>query len=177
VSGVVVFGSTKDTNSLYVHEYMWDGEDKVLRAWHRWTFKYPVAYAYFSGDLINVLTVRNGILLACTIDPRSGQDPEDGSSTGYMDYSASADVVEVESGDYKGFKLGSNMAAFFGDDAVGVSVAYSGGDLDGYELGTEPSTDSGYMRLAPDVTAEKIIYGYPFESKWAPSPPILRGED
>src|SRR5690625_1456358 len=177
VSGVVVFGSTKDTYSLYVHEYMWDGEDKVLRAWHRWTFKYPVAYAYFSGDLINVLAIRNGVLVVGTIDPRSGQDPESGSSTGYIDYSTTADVVDIESGDYKGFELESRMAQFYGSDSTGVSVAYSGTDLDGYELGTEPSTEAGFMRLAPDVTAERVIYGYPFESKFSPSPPIVRGED
>src|SRR5699024_8286417 len=110
VSGVVVFGSTKDTNSLYVHEYMWDGEDKVLRAWHRWTFKYPVAYAYFSGDLINIVTVRNGVVLVCTVDPRSGSDPNSGANTGYLDYSTSATVKE--GADVKYFELSETMQQF-----------------------------------------------------------------
>lgn|SRR5690625_3954603 len=177
VSGVVVFGSTHDKNALYVHEYMWDGEDKVLRAWHRWSFKYPVAYAYFSGDLINILTIQNGVLVVCTVDPRSGQDPTSGSTTGYLDYSTTAMVEDIEDGEFKGFKLEDRLATFFGDDASEVSVAYCGGDLDGYELGTEPSSTTGYMRLSKAVTAITVTYGHPYESKFAPSPPMLRGQD
>lgn len=174
VGGMAVFGSTRDTYSLYVHEYMWSGEEKVLRAWHRWTFKYPVAYAYFSGDLINVVTVRNGVVLVCTVDPRSGADPTSGDVNGYLDYSTSAEVHEAS--EYRYFEVSQDMQDFYADDIDGLTVAYRGGELDGYELGASPG-DPGEIRISKGSTATKVVYGYEFVSKFAPSPPNIYGED
>src|SRR5690625_3338398 len=174
VGGLAVFGSSRDTYSLYVHEYMWSNEEKVLRSWHRWTFKYPVAYAYFSGDLINIVTVRNGVVLVCTVDPRSGSDPNSGANTGYLDYSTSATVKEGQ--DVKYFELSETMQQFYGDDAEDITVAYRGGELDGYELGASLGPN-GTVEISKSSTPEEVVYGFTYVSKFAPSPPNIYGDD
>lgn len=175
VGSIVALGSTQDTRALYMHEYMWEGEEKVLRAWHRWSFKYRVAYAYFSGDLINILTVRNGKLIACTVDPRSGQDPEAGNSTGYLDYSTVVPVHDDPDGKYAA--LEQDMLTFFGGDESDAQAAYRGGSLDGYEIGLSYDEDTNRIVLNRSTTAQEVVVGMGFVSRFAPSPPVLRGED
>lgn len=175
VSSIVLFGSTTDTRALYVHEYMWDGEDKVLRAWHRWSFEYPVAYAYFNGDLINIITVNNGVVVICTIDPRSGLDQESGDIIGYMDY-VQRHPVDRTSGTPK-VTPSATMIRFYrnGADLSKVKVGYAGGGLDGYEIGS--SRNGNTLELNKSTTATHVFVGMPFVSRFAPSPPIMRGED
>lgn len=175
VSSIVLFGSTADTRAVYVHEYMWDGEEKVLRSWHRWSFEYPVAYAYFNGDLINIITVNNGVVVVCTIDPRSGLDQESGDIIGYMDY-IQRHPVDRSTGTPKVIPS-ENMKRFYGDggDLTKVKVGYAGGSLDGYEIGS--SWNGTTLDLNKSTTASNVFIGIPFVSRFAPSPPIMRGED
>lgn len=44
-----------ETASVFVHQYLWDGEEKVQAAWYKWTFPYDVKNLYFSGPSVNVL--------------------------------------------------------------------------------------------------------------------------
>lgn len=175
VSSIVLFGSTQDSRAVYVHEFMWDGEEKVLRAWHRWTFDYPVAYAFFNGDLINIITVNNGVVVLCTVDPRSGLDKDSGETIGYMDYVVRYPVIK--SGGKIRVTISTNMKKFFKDgvDFDRLKVGYAGGDLDSYEVGSSPTATG--LELNHSTTATNVFVGLPFRSMFAPSPPIMRGED
>src|SRR5699024_7216310 len=133
-----------------------------------------VAYAYFSGDLINIVTVRNGVVLVCTVDPRSGSDPNSGANTGYLDYSTSATVKEGP--DVKYFELSETMQQFYGDDAEDITVAYRGGDLDGYELGASLGP-SGTVEISKSSTPEEVVYGCTYVYTFEPSRPIMYEDD
>lgn len=60
-TNIVVLG-TADARELIVHEYLWQGGEKVHSAWHRWTFGVDVAGAYFRGDRLLILLYAAGRL-------------------------------------------------------------------------------------------------------------------
>lgn len=168
VANIAVFGSTTDRRALYVHEYMWSGDEKVLSAWHRWQFAYDVAYAYFSGELINIVTVNNGVLMVCSIDPRTGTS-SDGSTTGYLDY-----YTEVELDDFAAV-LPELVSRFHGDQSKYIRAMIHTGPMDGYEIGVE--VEGSIIRANRSNTAQSIRYGRCYRSTFSPSPPIVKGDD
>lgn len=41
-----------DRNVVYVYQYIWADQEKVLSAWHKWEFPYEVVYSFFDEDMI-----------------------------------------------------------------------------------------------------------------------------
>ncbi len=72
VANIVLFAPAGDTKSLIVYEYQWSGDTKVQQAWHRWSFQYDVAAAYFANNTLIVLFAQDGQLVGCKADPRAG---------------------------------------------------------------------------------------------------------
>src|SRR5699024_315585 len=79
VSSMVLFGQTRAHRDIVVHEYSWSGDEKLLKAWHRWDFHHRIAYAYFSNEVINVLALVGSRIVLGSIDARTGavEDSED----------------------------------------------------------------------------------------------------
>lgn len=47
--------SVDERRTLYVHQYLWAGADKVASSWHAWQFEHPVTYAYFVLDTLYIV--------------------------------------------------------------------------------------------------------------------------
>jgi hypothetical protein len=166
VANMVLFASTGDRYALIVHEYTWQGEQKIQQAWHRWTFKYPVASAYFSGQVVHVLFVKNGTLVACTIDPRSGATTTNSQRKPYLDFST---FVTVTAGVVTppAWLVAFDPAAL---DSVKLSVAE--GLMAGSPVGaTRNGAVLNTVRSFPDGS---VAIGFPFTSSVSPTPPLQK---
>ncbi|CAK25013.1 putative tail tubular protein B [Pseudomonas phage LKA1] len=53
-TSIVVVG-TSNLRELVVHEYLWQGGEKVHAAWHKWSFPQDITGAYFRGDRLILL--------------------------------------------------------------------------------------------------------------------------
>ncbi|MGL5262488.1 MAG: hypothetical protein ACRC9P_08905, partial [Bacteroides sp.] len=176
VSSMVIFGSSVDLNTLYVHEYMWAGEDKVLKSWHRWEFEAPIAHAFFTGELINIITVEtsSGTIFVNTLDPKSNAGTIKDSDSYFLDYSIELPVKDTEGKPtvtlpemYSNFMLGHDLGSK-------LTVAYRGGDLNGSEIGADVCSKCKTITLNPSTTATSVVIGVPYKSILIPSPPIFK---
>lgn len=173
VSNLVVFGSTTNRKVLYAHEYMWSGEEKVLKSWHRWEFPANVAHAFFTGELINVLFVdeQSGTIFVTSIDPKAVGGSEE---TYFLDYYTELPVQR------EGDKVTVEIPTEYSDYMVGkgldreLKVAYAGGDLDSTEIGSEVCPECKTITLNPSTTAQRVVIGVPYRSQLTPSPPTFR---
>lgn len=69
-SGMVVAGFTGALNTLLVHEYLWQGSEKVHHAWHKWVFAWDIVHAWFVDDKLNMYVRVNGELVYTDLDLR-----------------------------------------------------------------------------------------------------------
>lgn len=161
IADTVVVGTTTP-NALYVHQFLWNEGEKVHSAWHRWTFRFNVVYAYFIQDVLYVVYEypASGLseymnLALAAIRVTRGYQPKhflDFSFTGTCD---PAGVVQLptnyahsSAGDFRAFKL-------TGDGAL------LGEDLDA---------------LTPAAGAEGDVYvcGFQYESVFSPTAPVVK---
>lgn len=164
-ANMVLVAPSDSHTTLIVHEYIWEGDKKVQQAWHRWTFKYPVAAAYFAGSAMHVVFVRNGMVVGCTIDPRSRP-------TGASVYRAPFDMRSQ-------LTVAANLAVVpmwlrvFAPDAVAdLKMCVSTGDLSGDEVGF---TVGGFnLHTVDDFPAGQVNLGFPFVSTFEPTPPMKK---
>lgn len=166
VANMVLFASTGDRYSLIVHEYTWLGDEKVQQAWHRWTFKYPVATAYFSGQVVHVVFIKNGTLVTCVIDPRSGTTNVNAESRPYLDLSSYVNVV-ANTATIPAWLVSFDPVLL--DDLV-LAVA----------TGVMASSNIGYTRVGNTITTTRsfpsgrISLGFPFRSSFSPTEPMQK---
>ena len=168
VAGIVLIGPSGDLRSLIVHEYSWDGDEKVLRAWHRWTFPFEIASAYFSEGLINLVTVRDGTNVdVLTVDPRVGVVDSQLERRPFLDAYMVANVVDGE------VTLPTHLQRLpedLGDLVVGIAE----GPLAGTEIGYDIIGNK--LRLNRSISATKVHLGFRYESSFSPSPPIIKDQ-
>lgn len=169
VSGLALFGPTGDKQSLIVHEYLWDNDTKQQQAWHRWTFPYEIATAYFAREIVHILFVQNGLLVGCTIDPRVGILTSDAERRPFLDLYSTATITDnvvtppawLQTFDplaYEKVKLTLTTGALAGE-AVGFSI-------DGTDLRTVRSHPSG-----------PVAIGFPYRSSMAPTRPVAHDQN
>lgn len=171
VASMVMFGQSTDTKSVILHEFAWDGDEKALKAWHRWTFEYPIAYAYFSGELVNVVSINNGKLNLSTLDPRAGTVADDGVYRPFWDYYVKIPIVSNTG------QLPSDIVSFYGAaDTKTVRAAFAAGDLGGQEIGIQVDA-VGNITVPSGIDDCDIVVGMCYESGFAPSQPTIRDEN
>lgn len=171
VASMVIFGQTGDHKSLIVHEYSWSGEEKVLRSWHRWTFAHDIAYVYFSGDRINVITVVDNNIVLGTIDPRAGAVNTDEMTLPFLDWNF---VAQVEDGVAE---LPEEYAALLSEDTPPRSTIISGGQ-GGQELGNTYDPDTRILTPHPSFgDSGPIFVGIGYVSSFSPTPPVLMDQN
>lgn len=168
VASIALMAPSGDTKSLVVHEYLWDGDQKVQQAWHQWLFEYDVAAAYFAGSVLMLVFSQNGITMLCSIDPRAGSIDTSGERRPYLDFNLSGFV----SAGY--ITIPSWMLTF--DPAMGskLRLIASTGALAGEPIGATlvPSgTELLTVRSWPTGNAK---LGIPYYSGFIPSPPVVR---
>lgn len=55
---------TSDTNEVFINQYLWQGDQRVQLAFHKWIYPYPVAHAEFRQDfLILFMVVGNDLVI------------------------------------------------------------------------------------------------------------------
>lgn len=167
VANMAVFGPSRDTKTLVVHEYSWDGDEKVQRAWHQWRFPTEVAGAYFSGDVFNVLTVSGGVLACLKVDPRVGLVDSQESHRPRLDA-----YIRVPIADGKG-NLPGWFIRFAGDNLGSLRATAPTGNLQGSEVGIEIGPGDN-ITVNPSYTEDSVYVGFGFRSSFAPSPPLLK---
>lgn len=85
-TNIVVVGDSADLTELVVHEYLWEGAEKVHQAWHRWKFALPTHFAYFDGDVVYLVqSGPAGEWVTLRVDIREGAG-DSGLTAGRVDY-------------------------------------------------------------------------------------------
>lgn len=177
-SGTAVFGSSVDTSSLYVHQFIWNGPDKVQQAWHKWTFPLQLCTAYMSRGYLYVAAYVPNIRIPpgtpgipgtvgtavriwrmnVKAQPHSVGEP-------YMD--GYYETTPTNAGPLQGRIEARNMqliAARTAPQYLNVQMGYYDPVVDGVVI---DSTDIGYA----------VAIGYPYTSSFVPSEPVLRKQD
>lgn len=169
VASLALFGPSNDHNTCIVYEYLWDGDTKVQQAWHKWHFEYPVATAYFSSGIVNVVCVKNNLLIVLAVDPKAGPASQAGNKYPYTDANFFGTVVNNK------VTISNVMPTFdptFGSKAM-ITIAQ--GDLAGEEVGIV-GYDAGTRTFTtvPSFPDGLVFIGVPYRSEFAPSPPVYK---
>lgn len=167
VVDMAMFGTTGDPRTLIIHEYSWDADEKVQQAWHRWTFEYDVAAAYFAGSSVVVLFVNQGHLIGCTLDPRAGSTMVNTDRRPFMDLYSFQDVTDHV------VNLPAWLTTF--DPAITdkLRLSQAQGDLSGEPVGftVESPTE---LHTVLSYGDGRVALGVPFKSSVSPTPPLVK---
>jgi hypothetical protein len=175
VSGMAVFGSTTDYNSLWVHEYVWSDQNKVQQAWHRWEFPVPVASAYFS----------QGLLWLFFVTPDTGSGNPSDKVTGYvgtLDPKLSMHIADVP---YLDLYTPVTTQVDAGPVAYPADTYYTHAEPKALSrIEGAPGEVMGYWDSALDAvikpstyTSETCYMGFSYLSYVVPPQPVLRQQD
>jgi len=166
VANMALFAPSGDLRSLIVHEYMWDGDQKVQQAWHTWTFPYDVATAYFAYDKVIIVFAQNDTLVVTRIDPRAGVLTFDAERRPYMDMWSMGDVVA------NSVTTPTWLTAFDPAAMAKINLTVMTGNLAGELVGA--SVDGAALRTVRSFPSGTVGIGMPYRSSFAPTPPVVR---
>lgn len=166
VANMVLFSPSGDPFSLVVHEYTWSADQKVQSAWHRWTFPYEVASAYFTNENIVLLFAQNDTLVGCTIDPRSGLLTDVAERVPYFDMYSMETITDNT------VTPAAWRTAFDPSMLSNLSMARVSGALAGEPVGFSVVGSDLITVRSHDSGAATI--GVAFTSLFSPTPPMVR---
>ena len=128
-SNMVLFTCTGDLRAVFVHEYNWSGDEKIQQAWHKWTFPYDVAGAYFVRDRVVIVMCTSTGYAFTEMDIRAGNRAADGSLLPFLDNWVTATIANNTT------TLGASAIAM--DAALGskIDIVGSTGGLAGERVG------------------------------------------
>lgn len=166
VANMALFAPSGDLRSLIVHEYMWDGDQKVQQAWHTWTFPYDVATAYFAYDKVIIVFAQNDTLVITRVDPRIGVLTFDSERRPFLDLWSSQTVTDYV------VDVPAWMLAFDPAVAAKLQLTASTGNLAGDRVGATVEGDS--LRVVRSFRDGAVAMGVPYRSSFSPTPPVVR---
>ena len=169
VANLVVFGTSLDKNAVFVHEYQWDGDTKSQKAWHRWTFPYEVATAYFAGDLLHVVFVGNAEVVLGVIDARAGTLTETADSRPFLDLYVPATITDHN------VPIPAWLTTLDPTITTTGRLVERTGELAGSLVGATGS-GSNFTTVLSHPSGPVYI-GVPYESVFSPSTPLHRDRD
>lgn len=169
VANMALFASTLDKRTLVVHEYSWDGDDKVQQAWHKWTFGFDIATAYFAGDAVVLVFVQNGVIVACTIDPRAGFLVANAERRPFLDIHMPAVIVDHV------VTVPAWVHTFAPTAGTDLRINLSTGDLAGEPVGF--TSDGLNLRTVRSYPSGAVTLGFPYRSAYSPTPPMIKDEN
>lgn len=167
----MIIRTDKDEAVLYIYDWLWQGEQKVQSAWHKWTFDGSVKYVFYVGDKIYVVYNRDNSLWMDYMYILN--DPE---STG-LNYSIGVDhrtEIDAEYNIYTG--LYSFTLPYVADDPI-FTISTGGYDEDiGSAVNwTKISTYEYQTRdKLSNKTDLKLIAGVKFKSRYQPTQPTVK---
>lgn len=167
VASMVMFAPSRDPNSLIVYEYSWDGDTKVQQAWHTWRFRYPIAAAYFSNEVVNIIFVQNGVLLACTMDPRQGVLNFSSTRRPFLDFNTEVTVADNK------VTIPQWLLNFDPDCAESLALSVASGPLAGEAIGVR-SVEGDVLNTVRSFPSGLASMGFCYRSLLSPTPPIAQ---
>jgi hypothetical protein len=173
VTNMALFAMSGDPYSLAVHEYLWDGDQKVQQAWHMWTFPYKVAVAYFALDKVIIGFAQNDALVLASIDPKAGVLTFDAGRRPFLDLWTQVTVAD------NAVQVPTWLHEFDPEVADNLRLTVFGGNLAGDWIGSTVSEDVGpegepILTTVLSFPAGEACIGVPYRSSFAPSPPVVR---
>lgn len=171
-SNIVVIGHKGDTKRLVVHEYLWQGSEKIHSAWHEWTFLHDIISAYFVGDKLVCLFAIAGKVVHTVIDLRLGAG-EAAATTARLDFQGTVACSVAQE---------LTISRQLWDQSVGGvrAVFKNSGDgaymrrliTDDLVLEIQPT----FVRLFIDdaEVGDSYTFGVTYRSELAPTPPIIK---
>lgn len=167
IAGLSLFAPSGDLRSLLVYEYLWSGDEKILQAWHTWTFPYDIASAHFAFDKVILVFAMNDQLVLASIDPKAGALTFDLNRKPYMDMWCTATVTD------RLVDIPAWMLAFDPDIASKVKLTVLTGALAGERVGAE-LLDANTLQTVPSFTDGSVAIGLSYTSMFSPTPPQVR---
>ncbi len=168
-ANMAVFSPSGDTKSLIVHEYQWEGDKKTQQAWHRWSFAYDIAFAYFAGDAMHIGFIQNETLVVCIIDPRIGGLNINAERRPFLDMYVPLSIVDHV------ITLPTWLLDLDPDAEAAVRAVLASGDLAGSLVGATPGV--GVLTTVRSHPTGDVYVGVPFESVFSPTAPMHRDRD
>lgn len=169
VASCVVFGQSRNRNSVVVYQYLWGGDERLQQAWHTWTFAYPISTAYFVGEAVHFVFVRNGVMLIAVVDPKLGVLTEEGDTRPFLDLYTPVTVTN------RTFTIPARLLRFDPRIVPKMRMARAGSGLAGEQVGIEsfnPTTNTG--RTVRSFKNGNVWVGLPFRSTFSPTPPMVK---
>ena len=168
VASLALFSPSGDPYSLVVHEYHWDGDNKVQQAWHQWTFEYPIAYAYFASDVVVLAFIQNGNIVLGTVDPRAGALNASSERRPFLDLNVSASIVDNT------VTIPAWMLAFDPLIRDKLKLVMVTGALAGEEVGFTNGATANTLTTVLSHPSGTVGVGIPYYSGVIPSPPVVK---
>lgn len=164
VASMAMFAPSGDKQSLMVHEYHWNGDTKDQQAWHQWVFEYPLANAYFIGDVSVLVFVQNEQVVLGTVDALAGAVDQAGVRRPFLDLGFTTTIVDNV------ITLPSWLTTF--DPAISskVKVVAGNGALAGELVGASPE-DAAHLTTVRSWPEGTVLVGLTYYSGMIPTPP------
>jgi hypothetical protein len=163
--GVLTSGSPY---SLYLYQYIWNGETRVQSAWSEWNFRAPICDFYFDQSNLSVLVadVVNNTYAVCIIDMT------DVAETGlaynvYLDRKGTA-IPDVN----RQFTI-AEFTPLSASDLVVIQLAdcaYPG-------LTTQVESLVGNVVTLKNTVGGTVMFGFAYHSYFEPTMPILKDQN
>ena len=157
-----------NANTLFIHQYYWDGDSKAQAAWYKWVFHYNIVNAFFTGSQINILMYDDTLgYIQTYIDLDNPSHP-------MVDYSPTLDLLTtetvVDAGDYSSVILPYPDAAI----AQGTGCSVVGDRISKVSF---EDIGKGYRYTFSKNTAPpgaSVIVGRPYLQMVKPTMPFIR---
>lgn len=167
VASMVMFAPSRDPTSLIVYEYSWDGDTKVQQAWHTWRFRYPIAAAYFSNESVNIIFIKNGHLIACTMDPRQGVLNFSSTRRPFLDFNVEALVTDNK------VTIPQWLLEFDPNCGEALALSVASGPLAGEAVGVK-AVNGNVLTTVRSFPSGVVSMGFQYRSLLSPTPPIAQ---
>lgn len=159
-SKVLVVRTDDDLKRLYVYNFLWNGNQKVQSAWHKWEFPEEVIHTYVEEGVIYVWFRNTNGTKLCVLQPDKPLDFD-------LPYALCMDSVQEVTGpsvtldraDYKFVCATANSDYEVGRKVSPVSVVAAGPE---------------WTYTFPDYAPTDLIAGVVFETELQPNAPIAR---
>lgn len=168
-SNSLVLVADGDARSLFVHEYLWSGDEKLQSAWHSWTSPYDIVCTWFVRDTIYVALLVNGSLAITTIDSQAG-DTANGLYRPFSDVFVGVSVVGGE------FTVPAVLRTGYTAGAE-LQLTYTSGTAAGEAVGFDIDTGTWVGTVVRNVPDGTYFLGFKYRSTLSPTPPLLRDQN
>lgn len=170
VVNMCVTAGSGNPKELYVHEYQWSSEGKQQAAWHKWNLPYNAASIHFAREKLIVLMWDGANVYVTAIDPREGYDNQTVSSLPYLDLYS---TITVSGGT---FTVPEHLRTLV-TSGYSLGLAFATGTAATEEAGIASFNTSTWVGMVElGVPDGQYWLGVKFDSRFTPSPPILKDD-